>query len=228
MAGRQPHLRPAQRCGLALWVHGAVLAGSACQTAVIAVLLTLGQWHTVRQHLREWLYDGTDKAAPCQTHVDVTLCFAPLPRWLLSWWQDDSLRRDAARESSDRPGRQRPLPGQRHPRGLTHPPGQSGERVDVTYAPPPAPASSRRPTGDRRPGARRPQPVEPTAVDAFPRLGLAPAPARPAQSDVINAGHSNSGTRKRSLTMFLLRPGADYERGGKKRVMFRTFHATSI
>jgi len=91
MATHLSHLRPAQRRGLALWVYGAVLAGSACQNAVIAALLTIGHWHTVRQHLREWLYDGVDKAAPCQTQVDVALCFAPLLRWLLSWWQGDSL-----------------------------------------------------------------------------------------------------------------------------------------
>ena len=33
-----PGLRPAQREGLALWVTGAVLAGSACQSAVLAAL----------------------------------------------------------------------------------------------------------------------------------------------------------------------------------------------
>jgi len=85
------HLRPAQRRGLTLWVYGTILAHSACQNAVVAALLTLGHWHGVRQHLREWLYDGTDRAAPCQTQVDVALCVAPLLRWLLSWWRGDSL-----------------------------------------------------------------------------------------------------------------------------------------
>lgn len=37
-----PTLRPAQQRGLALWVYGTILAQSACQTAVIAALLTLG------------------------------------------------------------------------------------------------------------------------------------------------------------------------------------------
>jgi hypothetical protein len=45
----------------------------------------------VRQRLREWLYDGADKAAPCRTQVEVTACFAPLVRWVLAWWQGDSL-----------------------------------------------------------------------------------------------------------------------------------------
>src|SRR5687767_14650342 len=79
------HLRPAQRRGLALWVDGTVLAQSACQTAVVTALLTIGAWHALRQQLREWLYNGAEKAAPCQTQVEVQACFAPLLRWVLSW-----------------------------------------------------------------------------------------------------------------------------------------------
>ena len=64
------HLRPARRRGpsmrrarLALWVHGTVLAGSACQSAVIAALVALGRWHGVRQYPREWTRDGADSAS---------------------------------------------------------------------------------------------------------------------------------------------------------------------
>ena len=39
LAERLPHLRGPQRRGLALWVLGAVLAQSACQSAVLAALL---------------------------------------------------------------------------------------------------------------------------------------------------------------------------------------------
>ncbi len=88
---RFPNLRPAQQRGLALWVYGTVLAGSACQNAVVTALLVLGKWDAVRQQLREWLYDGEDKAAPCQTEVEVSLCFGPLIRWVLSWWQGREL-----------------------------------------------------------------------------------------------------------------------------------------
>lgn len=38
LAVHLPELRDAQRCGLALWVLGAVLAHSACQSAVLAAL----------------------------------------------------------------------------------------------------------------------------------------------------------------------------------------------
>ncbi len=59
------HLRPAQQESLALWVYGTVLAGSACQNAVSAALAGVVGWHTLRQRLREWLYAGADRVAPC-------------------------------------------------------------------------------------------------------------------------------------------------------------------
>jgi len=91
IAAHLPHLRRAHCRGLALWVYGTILAQSACQNAVITALLTRGAWHTVRQRLREWLYDGADKAAPCRTQVEVSACFAPLLGWVLAWWQGDTV-----------------------------------------------------------------------------------------------------------------------------------------
>ena len=84
-----PDLRPAQRAGLAWWVYGAILAGSGCQAAAVTALEpVVGSAHTdaARQALREWLYDGDDKAVPCATEVTVADCFAPLLRWVLAWW----------------------------------------------------------------------------------------------------------------------------------------------
>jgi len=86
-----PDLRPAQQRGLATWVYGTILAGSGCQSAVSAALEPLGGRDAVRQLLREWLYDGKDKAAPCGTQVDLSACFAPLLRWIVSWWQGNDL-----------------------------------------------------------------------------------------------------------------------------------------
>lgn len=91
IAHHLPNLRPAQQRGLALWVYGAIMAQSACQNAVMAALLMVGSWHALRQYLREWLYNGPEKAAPCKREVDVPLCFAPLLKWLLSWWQGAQL-----------------------------------------------------------------------------------------------------------------------------------------
>lgn len=87
LAHHLPHLRPAQRRGVTLWVYGTLLAQSACQNAVVTAVLAVGAWHGLRQRLREWLYDGADNAAPCQRQLDGSLCFAPLRRWVRAWWQ---------------------------------------------------------------------------------------------------------------------------------------------
>ena len=50
-----------------------------------------GRWNSLRQYLREWLYDGSDRARPCQTELDVSLCFAHLLSWVLVWWNSDRL-----------------------------------------------------------------------------------------------------------------------------------------
>ena len=90
-----PNLTQAQLSGLVLWVCGAILAGSACQNAVASALSPWGRWNNLRQYLRqylrEWLYDGSDRARPCQTELDVSLCFAPLLRWVLVWWRSGRL-----------------------------------------------------------------------------------------------------------------------------------------
>ena len=81
-----PHLTQPQLTGLAWWVCGTILAGSACQNAAASALSTRGNWNNLRQYLREWLYDGGDRARPCKAELDVSLCFAPLLRWVLGWW----------------------------------------------------------------------------------------------------------------------------------------------
>lgn len=86
-----PALRPAQRRGLVWWVYGAVLAGSACQSAVLAALLPFAGAHALRQALREWLYDGADRAAPCRTRLDVAACFPALLHWIVRWWHGTEL-----------------------------------------------------------------------------------------------------------------------------------------
>ena len=91
LAEHLPHLRGPQRRGLALWVLGAVLAHSACQSAVIAALLLWAPYHAVRQRLREWLLDGAEKTVPCAVQIEVETCFVPLLRWVLGWWQGREL-----------------------------------------------------------------------------------------------------------------------------------------
>lgn len=92
IATHLPALTEAQRGGLTMWVYGTILAGSACQNAVITALCTMErELNTMRQYLRQWLYDGTDKAVPCAAQVPVRVCFAPLLRWILSWWDGKDL-----------------------------------------------------------------------------------------------------------------------------------------
>ena len=86
-----PHLTQSQLTGLPRWVCGTIPAGSACQNAVASALSTRGDWNSLRQCLREWLYDGGDRARPCRTELDVSLCFASLPRWVLAWWRSGRL-----------------------------------------------------------------------------------------------------------------------------------------
>jgi Transposase DDE domain len=94
LATHLPVLSPAQQQGLGWWVYGALLAGSACQGAVVTALepvVGAGGTGAVRQRLREWLAAGVDKAVPCRAEVAVASCFAPLLRWIVSWWQGTTL-----------------------------------------------------------------------------------------------------------------------------------------
>jgi hypothetical protein len=86
------HLRPAPQEGLALWVVALLVAESCCERAILTAMAPLGYTeHALRAYRREWLYDGTDRAAPCRTSLDVTTCFAPLLGWVLTWWGGPSL-----------------------------------------------------------------------------------------------------------------------------------------
>src|SRR5215217_6154032 len=66
--------------------------GQRRQSAVLNALEPMGHpRHATRQRLREWTYDGADRAAPCGTDLEVAACFAPLLRWVLSWWSGETL-----------------------------------------------------------------------------------------------------------------------------------------
>jgi hypothetical protein len=86
-----PHLSGPQAGVLALWSLGMVLARSCGLSQVSAVLaLLLGQQEeTLRQRLREWYYPAEDKAGKQRRTLEVAACFAPLLRWVLSWWPDE-------------------------------------------------------------------------------------------------------------------------------------------
>jgi len=69
-----------------------VLAGSGglSQVSVLLAML-LGQPEgTLRQRLREWYYPAQDKAGHARRTLEVDACFAPLLRWVLAWWPEES------------------------------------------------------------------------------------------------------------------------------------------
>jgi hypothetical protein len=89
-----PDLTSAQQGCLAAWVFGTTKAKCRGQTSVAAALgnpCDGTEQNRLRQYLREGLYNGADKASPSHHDLVVTLCFAPLLRWVLAWWEDTSL-----------------------------------------------------------------------------------------------------------------------------------------
>ena len=93
LSTRLPDLSPAQRKGLAYWVVGTVLAGSACLNAVCSLLATDVAAHgRLRQRLRLWMRDKpSSRGWYCGPAVAVRSCFVPLLRWILSLWQGSEL-----------------------------------------------------------------------------------------------------------------------------------------
>src|SRR5919205_209633 len=59
--------------------------GSTSVAALRAPLLAC-KASALRQRLREWWYDAQDKRGAKRQELDVTICVAPLVRWILAWW----------------------------------------------------------------------------------------------------------------------------------------------
>ena len=172
-----PHLTQTQLTGLAWWVCGTILAGSACQNAVASALSTRGNWNSLRQYLREWLYDGGDRARPCKAELDVSLCFAPLLRWVLAWWCSGrlGLAVDPTLKGDDTTAHrhQRGLPGLRDSRGLAHPARQPARGLDGPDSGTAAGLGPGSPQGNDRGGAVRPGLSQSEIVETDSRSGLA-------------------------------------------------------
>lgn len=101
VSAQLPHLSKPQAAVLALWSFGMVMARSCGLTTVAAFLAALVDQKdaTLRQRLREWYKDAQDKKGrrPAaqgnqRQELDVTTCFAPLLRWILSWWPAEEKR----------------------------------------------------------------------------------------------------------------------------------------
>jgi len=81
-------LSPAQARVLALWSYGMVLTQScACHTIAVFLGLCAGEgYHALRQRLRAWCDDASDKRGLKRQAVDVTVCCAPLLAWVMRLW----------------------------------------------------------------------------------------------------------------------------------------------
>ena len=208
LAEQLPHLRPAQRSGLALWVLGAIVAGSACQSAVVAALEPLG-WarHATRQRLREWTLPGSARAAPCAPRAGGGGLFrrpAGMGAGLVE-------RGDAAagyrchqpRGALGGPQHQCALPRLRHSGGLARQTGSRPGTLDRARAGV-AGATSRHAGHHDGAGADRSRAVESAVVAQYQGPWLASAdagasdatfaplglPRRPARTLVPGAGHA--------------------------------------
>ena len=97
------HLSGPQARGLALWSFGMVLAKSCGITSVVGLLAPLveSSESNLRQQLREWCYDAKDKKGEHRQQIEVSLCFAPLLCWILSWWGVDERRLALAMDASN-------------------------------------------------------------------------------------------------------------------------------
>jgi hypothetical protein len=83
-----PQLSKPQALLLAVWSFVMVLIRSSGTTSGATMLaeLTQDKPENVRQRLREFCWDRADKAGKKRDEVGVTECFAPLLKWILSWW----------------------------------------------------------------------------------------------------------------------------------------------
>lgn len=87
------HLSKAQATVLALWSFSMVITrNSSVSAATVMLSALLGQTeNTVRQRLREWYWDASDKKGDKRQELKVEDSFMPLLRWVLSKWQGEQL-----------------------------------------------------------------------------------------------------------------------------------------
>lgn len=88
-----PHLSKPQAHVLALWSLGMVVARACALSAGSALL---AQWldrkaNTVRQQLREFCDEAPAKRGADRQEVVGETCFAPLLKWVVSWWDGHQL-----------------------------------------------------------------------------------------------------------------------------------------
>lgn len=86
-----PHLSLPEVVGLATWSFGMVITGSSSITRVSEFIAKINgeKSNTVRQRLKEWYQDTKAKKGEKRRELDVSQCFAPLLKWILSLWNSE-------------------------------------------------------------------------------------------------------------------------------------------
>jgi len=97
-----PHLSKPQAVVLALWSYAMVISQSCGTTSAAMWLAELlgGTYDAWRQRLREWCYDSCEKKGAHRSEVAVVSCFAPLLRWIVTWWAPGEHRLALALDAS--------------------------------------------------------------------------------------------------------------------------------
>lgn len=97
-----PQLSKPQATLLALWSYAMIVSRSCGTTSAAMWLSELlgGSYDAWRQRLREWCYQASDKKGTQRSEVSVVTCFAPLLRWVLTWWTPGEQRLALAMDAS--------------------------------------------------------------------------------------------------------------------------------
>lgn len=102
VAEKLPNLSKPQATLLAMYSFGMVISqscGLKSLTVLLARLLNVKE-DSMRQRLREWYKDADSKKGEKRLELDVTDCFVPLVKWVLSWWSSDEKRIALAMDAS--------------------------------------------------------------------------------------------------------------------------------
>ena len=93
LSEKMGHLSIPQLGGLATWSFGMVMTRSSSVDRISEFIAALNNEkpNTVRQRLKEWYQDKQTKKGEKRAQLEVSTCFAPLLKWILSLWPLDNL-----------------------------------------------------------------------------------------------------------------------------------------
>jgi hypothetical protein len=90
---KMSHLSKPQAVGLAMWSFGMAVT-HCCGLSTVTVFLAelLGQKeHNIRERLRQWYKEGSDRGGRKRASIDVKASFVPLLQWILPTFRTSSV-----------------------------------------------------------------------------------------------------------------------------------------